>query len=58
MVVEIIFLPIFGEGAWLLSSVLVYLILRISGQVSPIDWIMNVIGFSLLAVMPIVWMLD
>jgi hypothetical protein len=55
---EIFFLPIFGIGTWLLSSSLVHLILRISGRESSIDWIMNVIGFSLLVVMPVVWLLD
>ena len=55
---EIFFLPLFGLGAWLLSSALVYLILRISRRESNIDWIMNVIGFSLLVVMPVVWLLD
>jgi hypothetical protein len=55
---EIFFLPIFGLGAWLLSSALVHLILRVSGRESDIDWIMNVIGFSLLVVMPVVWLLD
>jgi hypothetical protein len=55
---EIFFLPVFGIAAWLLSSALVHLILRISGRESAIDWIMNVIGFSLLVVMPVVWLLD
>ena len=54
---EIFFLPIFGIGAWLLSSALVHLILRLSGRENHIDWIMNVIGFSLLVVMPVVWLL-
>ncbi|MGD2206807.1 MAG: YIP1 family protein [Anaerolineae bacterium] len=55
---EIFFLPVFGIGAWLLSSGLIHLILRISGRESNIDWIMNVIGFSLLVVIPVVWLLD
>ena len=55
---EIYFLPVFGIGAWLLSSALIHLILRISGRESSIDWVMNVIGFSLLVVMPLVWLLD
>ena len=55
---EVFFLPVFGVGAWLLSSSLVHLILRFSGRESSIDWIMNVIGFSLLVVMPLVWLLD
>lgn len=55
---EIFFLPVFGLGAWLLSSALTHLILRLSGRNSSIDWIMNVIGFSLLVVMPVVWLLD
>jgi hypothetical protein len=55
---EIFFLPLFGVGAWLLSSALIHLVLRISGRESDVDWIMNVIGFSLLVVMPLVWLLD
>ena len=55
---EIFFLPLFGIAAWLLSSALVYLILRITGIDSDIDWVMNVIGFSLLVVMPLVWLVD
>jgi hypothetical protein len=55
---EVFFLPLFGVGAWLLSSGVIHLILRISNRVSRIDWIMNVIGFSLLVVMPVVWLFD
>jgi hypothetical protein len=55
---EIFFLPLFGIVAWLLSSALIHLILRLSRMDSNIDWIMNVIGFSLLVVMPLVWMVD
>jgi len=55
---EIIFLPVFGIGAWLLSSAFVHLIIRTSRRESDIDRIMNVIGFSLLVVMPLVWLLD
>jgi hypothetical protein len=55
---EILFLPLFGLGAWLLSSALVHLILRLSRRDGDIDWVMNVVGFSLLAVMPVVWLVD
>jgi hypothetical protein len=55
---EIFFLPIFGIAAWLLSGALVHLILRFSRRESDIDRILNVIGFSLLVVMPVVWFLD
>jgi hypothetical protein len=55
---EIFFLPRFGIAAWLLASALVHMILRIAGRESNIDWIMNVIGFSFLVVMPLVWILD
>jgi len=55
---EVFFLPVFGLVAWLLSSALVHLILRVWGRDSDIDWIMNVVGFSLLVVMPLVWLLD
>jgi hypothetical protein len=55
---EILFLPLFGLAAWLLSSALVHLILRLARIESHIDWVMNVIGFSLLVVMPVVWLVD
>ena len=55
---EIFFLPLFGIAVWLLSSALIHLILRLSRVDSYIDWIMNVIGFSLLVVMPVVWLVD
>ncbi|UCB44791.1 MAG: hypothetical protein JSV25_11295 [Spirochaetota bacterium] len=55
---EIFFLPFFGIVAWLLSSGLIHLILRLFRIDSSIDWIMNVIGFSLLVVMPVVWLVD
>jgi hypothetical protein len=55
---EIFFLPLFGIAAWLLSSALIHLILRLSRIDSSIDWVMNVIGFSLLVVMPVVWLVD
>ena len=56
--VEIFLLPLFGIGAWLLASGMVHLIQRVAGRPSNIDWIMNVVGFSLLVVMPLVWLLD
>jgi hypothetical protein len=55
---EIFFLPFFGMAAWLLSSALIHLILQLPRMDSNIDWIMNVIGFSLLVVMPVVWLVD
>jgi hypothetical protein len=55
---EVFFLPLFGIAAWLLSSALIHLILRLSGRGYHIDWVMNVIGFSLLVVMPMVWLVD
>jgi hypothetical protein len=55
---EIFFLPLFGTAAWLLSSALVHVILRLSGIDDHLDWVMNVIGFSLLVVMPVVWLVD
>jgi hypothetical protein len=55
---EVLFLPLFGLAAWLLSSALVHLILRLARVESHIDWVMNVIGFSLLVVMPVVWLVD
>jgi hypothetical protein len=53
----VFFLPIFGVGAWLLSSALVPLTLKIFGRDGNIDGFMNVVGFALIVVMPIVWLL-
>ena len=55
---EVFFLPVFGLIVWLLASALIHLILRLARIDSNIDWIMNVIGFSLLVVMPVVWLVD
>ncbi|MBN1483395.1 MAG: hypothetical protein JXA37_01625 [Chloroflexia bacterium] len=55
---EVLFLPLFGLAAWLLASALVYLLLRLARIDADVDWIMNVIGFSLLVVMPVVWLVD
>jgi hypothetical protein len=55
---EIFFLPLFGLTAWWLSGWLVSVVLRLRGVKASRGWILNVIGFSLLAVMPVVWVLD
>jgi len=55
---EILFLPLFGVAAWLLSGAVVHLILRLADVQSDIDQLLNVIGFSLLVVMPVVWLID
>ena len=55
---EIFFLPIFGLAGWLLGGSAVHLILRLAGKQSQFDWILNVIGWGLLIVMPVVWVLD
>jgi len=55
---EIFFLPLFGLVGWLLGSGVVHLILRLAGKKSDFDWILNVIGWGLLVVMPAVWLLD
>ena len=55
---EIFFLPVFGLAAWLLGSAVVHLCLRLVGRPSSFDWVLNVIGFGLLIVMPVVWFLD
>jgi hypothetical protein len=55
---EIFFLPVFGLAGWLLSGGVVHLILRLAGKQSSFDWILNVIGWGLLTVMPAVWLLD
>lgn len=55
---EVLFLPVFGLAMWLLSSALVHLILRLFRLDGDVDWVMNVIGFSLLVVMPVVWLVD
>jgi hypothetical protein len=55
---EIFFLPVFGLAGWLLGGGVVHLILRLAGKPSSLDWILNVIGWALLTVMPAVWLLD
>jgi hypothetical protein len=55
---EIFFLPLFGLAAWLLGSAVVHLCLRLVGRPSSFDWVLNVIGFGLLIVMPVAWLLD
>jgi hypothetical protein len=55
---EIFFLPLFGIAAWLLSGALVHVILRLSRGGGDVDRVLNVIGFSLLVVMPVVWLVD
>lgn len=55
---EVLFLPVFGLATWLLSGALVHLILRLFRLEGGVDWVLNVIGFSLLVVMPVVWLVD
>jgi hypothetical protein len=55
---EVFFLPVFGLAGWLLGGGVVHLILRLAGKQSSFDWILNVIGWGLLTVMPAVWLLD
>lgn len=55
---EVLFLPLFGIAAWLLSGALVHVILRLSRGGGDVDRVLNVIGFSLLVVMPVVWLVD
>jgi hypothetical protein len=55
---EVLFLPFFGLAMWLLSGALVHLILRLFRKNGDVDWVLNVIGFSLLVVMPVVWLVD
>jgi hypothetical protein len=55
---EIFFLPLFGVGGWILGSGVVHVILRLAGKDSQFDWILNVVGWGLLIVMPVVWLLD
>lgn len=55
---EVFFLPLFGLAGWLLGGAVVHLILRLAGRQSSFDWILNVIGWGLLIVMPAVWLLD
>lgn len=55
---EIFFLPVFGVLGWLLAGSVVHIILRLSKKTNDFDWILNVIGWGLLIVMPAVWLLD
>jgi hypothetical protein len=51
-------LPVFGLAGWLLGGGVVHLILRLADKQGSFDWILNVIGWRLLIVMPAVWLLD
>ncbi|MBU0975481.1 MAG: YIP1 family protein [Patescibacteria group bacterium] len=55
---EIFFLPVFGLAGWLLSGNVIYLILKLCKIECSTDRILNVIGWGLLVVMPVVWLLD
>jgi hypothetical protein len=55
---EVVFLPFFGLAGWLLGGGVVHLTLRLAGKRNDFDWVLNVIGWSLLVVMPVVWILD
>ncbi len=57
-IAEFFFMPLFGLGVWLLGSALVHLLLRLAGQASNFDTILNLIGFALMIPMPIVWVWD
>ena len=50
--------PAFGCGIWLLMSALVHLIFRLGGEESDLDPILNIVGWGMLVVMPVVWLWD
>lgn len=57
-VAEIFFLPLFGLVLWLLGSAIVHVVLRLMGEASDFDQILNVVGMGMLIPMPAVWLWD
>jgi hypothetical protein len=55
---EILFLPLWGLGIWLLMASLAHVFIRLTRKGSNFDQILNVIGMGMLVPMPAVWLFD
>ncbi|UCH63198.1 MAG: YIP1 family protein [Fidelibacterota bacterium] len=55
---EIFFLPLFGLFIWLLGAATVHLVLSLTGKYNDFNQVLNIMGMSMLIVMPGVWLWD
>lgn len=55
---QLLFLPAFGVGEWLLMSGVAHGLLRLTGQQSDVRRVMDVIGVGMLIPMPPLWLAD
>jgi hypothetical protein len=55
---EILFLPLWGLGIWLLMASMAHVFIRLARKRSDFDQILNVIGMGMLVPMPAVWLFD
>jgi hypothetical protein len=55
---EMIFLPLWGIGIWLLMGSVAYLIIGLLGNRLQFDDILNIIDLGMLAPMPLLWIWD
>lgn len=55
---QILFLPLWGLGIWLLMASMAHVFIRLARKRSNFDQILNVIGMGMLVPMPAVWLFD
>lgn len=55
---QLVFLPLFGLGEWLLMSGAAHALIRLTGQQSDVRRVMDVIGVGMLIPMPPLWVGD
>ena len=55
---QLVFLPVFGTGQWLLMGATVHGLLRLTGQRSDLNRVLDVIGVGMLIPMPPLWLCD
>jgi hypothetical protein len=55
---QLVFLPVFGVGQWLLMGASAHGLLRLAGQRSDLSRVLDVIGTAMLIPMPSLWVCD
>ncbi len=55
---QLVFLPVFGMGQWLLMGVTAHGLLRLAGERSDLSRVLDVIGTGMLIPMPPLWLCD
>lgn len=55
---QLVFLPVFGMGQWLLMGATVHGLLRLTGERSDLSRVLDVIGMGMLIPMPPLWLCD